>query len=208
MDETELQRLHARLLDGDPTASLDLVEGHGPRLLTQLQRKWPRTPRELCEEAVLESLFGYLRAPRSYDPARGTLGRYLFWGAHRDLQNLLAREARQRPPGTASLDRVELAGEGRNETLGERTADPRSDPGRWLDEVDPALLAEIAAALPDERDRRVLDLIVARERRTEVFAALLGLDALPLPEQRRAVKRDKDRVLKRVQRQLKRGHDG
>lgn len=204
MDEDDLQRLHTRLLTGDPAASLDLVEGHGPRLLTRLRGRWPKVAPELCEEAVFDALFGYLRAPDAYDAARGPLGRYLFWSAYRDLQNALEREARQRPPNTASLDRVELPAGGRKGSIGDRLADPRAAPERWLDEIDPALLAGIAAALPEERDRRVFHLIAEGERRTEVFAAALELDELPLPEQRRAVKRAKDRVLKRVQRQLRR----
>lgn len=197
MDEAELQRLHARLVDEDPTASLELVEVYGPHLLNQIRRKWPDVAPELREEAVFEALFGYLGAPTRYHPARGPLGRYLFWCAHRDVQNALDREARQRSPGALSLDRVELGPDGRNESIGERLADPRPAPEPWLDEVDPTLLAEVAAALHDEG-----------ERRAEVFAAALGLDTLPLPEQRREVQRVKNRVLKRLQRQVTRGRDG
>ena len=211
MDEAELQRLHARLVDGDRTASREvvrLVDAYFPRLLSRLRGKWPRAPRELCEEAALEALFNYLNAPHAYDPSRGRLERYLFWSAHRDLQNLLDREGRQRLRHTRSLDRVELDAAGGKWTLGEGIADPRADPGRWLDEVDPRLLAEIAAALPDEGDRRVLALIVAGERRTAPFAALLGLGGLAPDEQRRRVKRVKDRILARVRRGVKRWDDG
>lgn len=208
MDEQHLRRLHARLLAGDTTASLELVEAYGPRLLARLRVRWHTTAPELCEEAVYEALFGFLRAPDAYDPARGTLGHYLFRSAHRDLQNLREREARQRPPATVSLDRVELDAVGRKGSVGDWLADPRAAPERRLDEIDPALLAGIAAALPEERDRRVFQLIVEGERRTAVFAAALGLDGHPLPEQRREAKRAKDRVLKRVQRQLQRDSDG
>lgn len=209
MDEDELQRLHARLLDGDPTATRDLVrfvDTSAPRLLTQLRRKWPGAARELCEEAVLEALFNYLNAPGVYDPARGRLERYLFWSAHRDLQNLIERERHQRPPNTRSLD-VELGAAGRKWTLAERVADPRADPDHWLDEIDPRLLARIAAALPDEQDRRVFALIVAGERHTAAFASLLGLAHLAHDEQRQLVKRVKDRVLARVRRRVERNDD-
>jgi Sigma-70 region 2 len=111
MDEAELQHLHARLVDGDRTASRDvvrLVDAFVPRLLSRLRGKWPRATHEVCEEAVLEALFNYLNAPHSYDPSRGRLARYLFWSAHRDLQNLLDREGRQRLRHTRSLDRIEL----------------------------------------------------------------------------------------------------
>jgi hypothetical protein len=91
--------------------------------------------------------------------------------------------------------------------LGDRLADPRASPEHWLDEIDPAILGRIAAALPGERDRRVLALIAEGERQMEAFAEVLGLDGRPLPEQRREVKRAKDRVLKRVQRQLRKEPD-
>lgn len=208
MDEAKLQRIHARLLEADPTASLDLWEACASPLLAQLRRRWPTTPPETCEDAVIETLFSYLRAPQTYSPARGSLAGLLTLSAHRDLQNAVEREERQRPPGTHSLDRVELDAEGRKTVMGERVADRESDPSRWLDEVDPELVAQIGAVLPEERDRKILDLIVSGERKTEVFASLLGLQPLGAEEQQRQVKREKDRVLARVRRQLKGWKDG
>jgi hypothetical protein len=51
-----------------------------------------------------------------------------------------------------------------------------------------------------EVDRRVLRLMVDGERRTAVFAAVLGLDGQPAEAQRREVKRAKDRIKKRLER--------
>lgn len=208
MDEAVLQRIHARLLDGDPTASLDLWEACATPLFRRLHRRWPNTAPEMCEDAVLDALFSYLRAPHAYEPARGSLTGLLALIAHRDLQNAVEREERQRPRGTRSLESVELDMEGRKSVLVEVVADPQSDPDRWLDEIDPALLERITAAIPDERDREVLDLIVSGERSTQVFARSLGLESLPPDEQRRLVKRVKDRVLARVRRGLKGRRDG
>ncbi len=52
-----------------------------------------------------------------------------------------------------------------------------------------------------ETDRRALELILQKERRTSVYAELYGLLHLPAKEQRTEVKRHKDRlknVLKRA----------
>jgi hypothetical protein len=51
-----------------------------------------------------------------------------------------------------------------------------------------------------EIDLRALELIVRKERRTGVYAELYGLLHLPLKEQRREVKRHKDRLKKVLER--------
>jgi hypothetical protein len=53
---------------------------------------------------------------------------------------------------------------------------------------------QIRESLMDDRMRTTFDLWLEGERETEVYAAALGLEALPVAEQRRAVKREKDRL--------------
>lgn len=200
--------LHPRLLVGDPLAFLELVETQLSVLVARLRRQWPTTPRELCEEAALEALYNLLRNPSAYDPRKSRLATYLFRSAHRDVQNILDREERQRSPRAHSLDRVEVGPDGRKGTVGTWLIDLRADAGDGSAEIDPALAATIAAALPDERDRRAFDLMVDEERDTAVFAVVLGLVGLSPEEQRLVVKRAKDRIQKRVRRALeRRGHD-
>jgi RNA polymerase sigma-70 factor, ECF subfamily len=200
----EADGLHARVLAGDRMAFHDLVETRLPALVAQLRRRWPTTPRESCEDAAIEALFNHYRAPERYDPARSRLDSYLFFSAHRDLQNALEREERQRSPGARSLDRVALGPDGRKETIGGRIADPTSDPAERPGGLEPALLAAIAAALPEVRDRRIFDLMAEGERDTTIFAAILGIEDLAPAEQRGAVKRAKDRIRVRVRRHLER----
>ena len=60
-----------------------------------------------------------------------------------------------------------------------------------------ALLSEI---LSDPRDRRVWELVCDGRTPVEEFAAALGLQHLPPGDIRAEVKRQRDRVVKRVQR--------
>lgn len=94
----------------------------------------------------------------------------------------------------------------------------REREGRWAEtqrqEVPPRdLVAEqraeamagmairIRESLLDDRMRITFDLWLEGERETEVYAAALGLEALPVAEQRRAVKRERDRLTKFLNRQ-------
>ena len=58
----------------------------------------------------------------------------------------------------------------------------------------------VEALFADPMDLRLLTLILEGERSTERFARILGLCGLPVKEQRRQVKRHKDRIKKRLER--------
>ncbi len=49
-------------------------------------------------------------------------------------------------------------------------------------------------------ERRVMDLMLDGERKTRVYAEALGLSGLPAAEQKREIKRVKDRLKKRLER--------
>ena len=57
---------------------------------------------------------------------------------------------------------------------------------------------EIDELFDDPKDRRMVELILDGERSTEAFAAVLGLESLPIEQQRSEVKRNKDRLKKRL----------
>ena len=61
-------------------------------------------------------------------------------------------------------------------------------------------MRRVYEALPDSRDRQFLDLMMDQVRETRAFAEVLGIENEDDAEQRRIVKRNKDRIKKRIQR--------
>jgi len=61
-------------------------------------------------------------------------------------------------------------------------------------------LSDVREALPDERDRHAVLLMMEEERSTEAFAEVWELGNLPTNEQAAEVKRNKDRVKARLRR--------
>jgi hypothetical protein len=193
--------LHRRLLARDPTAASDLADGYLGRLIVWLGEIDGRKPEDVRVEAAEDAILALIRNPESYSPERQTLEVYLRMSARGDLRNLLRKEHRHR------RGRVPLA-----------SVEHSPDAGKYLGrEDDPSLrlrLAEetqgVVGTVPEsvrrrlsETDLRALGLVLRRERRSTVYAELYGLLHLPAAEQRKEVKRHKDRlkgVLKRARR--------
>ena len=186
--------LHARLLQGDPTAPSDLADRYLEHLIAALLRAFPRQDRDLLETVAIDLILDVAQRPARYDPDRLPLSAYLLMAAKRDAQTALKKEQR-RLHRIAPLDVVELQPSPQN--MGQ---------ARGIDPAEAVLDGEADAALSTmygglgEVDRAVVQLIADGERRTEVFAGVLGLHDRPRPEQEREVKRAKDRLKKRLQR--------
>lgn len=197
-EEADLVR---RLQDGDPTASFDILNAYLEPLIAWLVAHNRRIDADWCTEAAEEAMLALLRKPASYCPERQTLFAYLHMAAQRDLQNILRREQKhyqQRVPWTC----VELPSQTGN-YLG-REDDPSLP--LQVHEEQTTMLDQIPAAVRDclnETEARVLELLLAGERKTAVFAAACGLAHLSTAQQEIAVKRLKDRVKKRLERARK-----
>ncbi len=107
--------------------------------------------------------------------------------ARRDLVNLQVRDGRHHR-GRVPWASVELGPPAGNEGVDD--ADTLAD--------HPELLAAVDGLPP--ADRTVLDLILAGERDTDVFAAAMGIDRLPPADRAAEVKRAKDRVMAKLKR--------
>jgi hypothetical protein len=195
--------LHERLVAGDPTASAELAERYLPPLTERLlrARRDVRDP-QLVQQAVIDAVFSYIERPQQYHPERGSLESYLLMAARGDLDNALRAERRHSlrdVPLDDAAPAVELLHAGRNVSVEEQVLDRLGpDLPSGLDRT--AALRLVAEEFPDSRDRRLLYLIVEDERRTAVFAQVLGIADLPEAEQRSLVKRHKDRIQVRVKR--------
>jgi len=189
IDDEWCRRIHERLLAGDPTATAELAETVGDVVFQKLQMKHPGRDPELVRDAAWDAIRGYMERPAAFDPSqRGLLG-YLDMAAEGDLRNALAKVRRRRRREDL-VDPVELAAVGGNK--GQEQVEARMDVERIRPKLD--------RLFPNQGDREAVDLIVDGERSTGAFVEVWGLGKLPLEEQRKAVKRGKDRLKKALER--------
>jgi len=190
------EQVHQRLLQGDPTAPSEVILAYLEPLTRRLRQRFPDVKDEtIIQDAVTDALFQYVQSPGRFDPAKSGLSSYLTMAARGDLLNALARE-RRRAARQVPLEAVAEA----------------ALPGNNLrEDEDPAASAEdqVAASkfvhrvrqqVSDLRDREILELMLAGERKTTRYAGLLQIEDRSEDEQRRIVKRHKDRLKKRLQR--------
>jgi hypothetical protein len=198
MDDAD-RDLHERLLAEDPLAPTDLAIAYYQRLERWLTRTNRHVDPHLCATAAGDAIISLSKNPSAYRPDRGSLERYLRMAAQGDLKNLLRAE-RRHAERRVSLEAVELS-----PLAGNALRDP---------EADPALIVERRERLAERTASRssaiwgrltavevaVLSLMQEGERKTIRYAEALGIADLPEPEQRRVVKRAKDRLKKRLAR--------
>jgi len=183
--------IYERLVPGDCLAQSDFIVAVLEPLVSHL-RAWRRDVDEhMWLTAAEDAVLSVIRNPHVYNPAKGgNLFAFLRMAAERDLLNALERERRHHR-NRENRDCVELLADGRNPSMEEVADDlPTFD--------DPAVATEIASFT--DRERQVFELMRDGEKRTSVFATILGIGDMPLEEQTREVKRVKDRIVKRLQR--------
>lgn len=209
-DDAEFGRsIHERLIQGDAVAPKELADHWFEALAHDLGAHFPAVARRdesLIYEAVTQALLSYAERPGIYQPARSELRTFLFHAARCDLLNVLERE-RRRAAHEQPLDDVGDRAFHRNDHL-RGGDDGRSVESMAIDRITAAEYRQTLETLfPDERDRQLLDLMLAGERRTEQYAAVLGIDHLDRASQQREVKRHKDRIDKRLRRWRESHHD-
>ncbi len=195
-DRDQELALHGRLLAGDdPTATVDLAVAYLTPLIKWLSTSDKEAHEDFCNHAAGDAILTLAKNPCSYDPNRGmTLFGFLKMSAQKDLQNLFRAENRHQK----NRKLVELS----------------SLDGKYSKEGDPFVSlpireeADIARAkiLPvvqnglSEAELRVLDLMLAEEKKTAALAQAYGIGDLPKNEQKRQIKRVTDKLKKRIER--------
>ena len=192
--------LYHRLCAGDPVAPSEFCERYLPRLMSD--RRWvlPGIHDEhMIEDAAIEAVLSFIRHPDRYDPAQLEIMSYLRMAARGDLINLLKKETRH-ADRRAPIDAVELQPPARNDEH-----DAPDLPGNVSQEL---LMRRLREALPDPRDHEAVRLMLDGVRETGAYTRVYGLGNLSLEEQRRQVKRHKDRLDKVMKRLGKRFRGG
>ncbi|MEZ4492460.1 MAG: hypothetical protein R3C29_03995 [Dehalococcoidia bacterium] len=189
----EILDLHQGLLDGDPSAPAMVAERFLQDVITYLHRTF-RTLHDpsLRDEASIDAILNYIEHPNQFQPAKGRLLPYLRQSARRDLLNKLD-SIKRRARRELVREPVELDAFRRNKES-EDAQDAASARRAELLEHDAMRVAK------DATEEAVLNLMLDGVRETERYAEVLGLQSAALREQRRAVKRVKDRLTKRLER--------
>jgi hypothetical protein len=198
ISELEERSLHRRLMDFEHSAFADLARLFLDSLVAWLvEINSADVAEEICVEAAEDALVALVKSPRSFDPARKMrLAAFLRMSAQGDLRNILRREGghRKKCVELSSIDGKYLA-----------VKDDPSDNLSFQDEYD-KITKTVATQTLDgltEVESRVLELIRKGERKTEVFAAVLGIAHRPIEFQRAEVKRVKDKLKRRDRKRVR-----
>jgi len=189
-----LVTLHHALLGGSRTASEEIATALMKPLTVELCRSFEALDQGLVSDGVTDAILEYVTNPRSFDDTRGVpLDRFLRKNAWRNIANIVRGEVRrQRREQTAAtmVSLVELhpaVGNDLQDELARRIAQHQRE----------------LTALPGDIEKQIQRLRHSGERRTGEFAKVLGIAHLPAADQRREVKRAKDRIDKILCRKLK-----
>jgi DNA-directed RNA polymerase specialized sigma24 family protein len=164
-------------------------------LTRRIARQFPRADAHGHAQAVHDALLDYGARPQAFDAGRGVpLLAFLLMTCRRNMLNLLRGDARRRRyEGQYAQMCADVA----------VALDPAA--GNLLQQEEDAQLHQQEDAcmnrLQDPQDQQILALRLQGERRTEAFAAILGITHLAMAEQRREVKRAKDRIAKMLVRE-------
>lgn len=201
--DAEGMRLYQALDSSAPTTTTDFACAYLPHLTEWLQATNRHVSADLCEEAAVETMYSLLDDPTRFDPSRGkSLLGFLRLSARRDLLNLLRREHRHQHDGLDG-NAVELTSSAGKYTG--RVKGPLQLLCEQEDEEERQRLLEKVRAISNEMEQMVLDLMLDGVRENEVYARVMAITHLPFKEQRKHVKRVKDRINKRVERERLRG---
>jgi RNA polymerase sigma-70 factor, ECF subfamily len=187
---SHLSDIYRRLVGRDPLAQSEFAVAVLDPIVCHLRRCHKHHDDATYWTAAIDAVWSVLRNPAVYDPSRGSLRAFLCMAAECDLRNALKREWRHQAK-RENCDCVELADDDGNSRQESDAAE-----GPSFDDADVA--AEIADFTPAEH--RVFELMRGGAKQTASFAPLLGVEHLPNDDQSRAVKRAKDRIIKRLQR--------
>ncbi|QGJ70636.1 Hypothetical protein PBC10988_23340 [Planctomycetales bacterium 10988] len=185
-----LQELHQRLLAEDPTAPPEIATLLLTPLCEDLRRKYSsRRYVDFIHHAVEDALINYFQRPEQYNPTKGELQVYLRMSALGDLRNALRKEQRFQEKFQSGVEISQIAGKI------EREEDCTLSILRTKE-----LSTEVRNLFPEELDWQMVELIMNKERRTEVFAEILGITHWSQEDQCSEVKRHKDRIKKILRR--------
>ena len=200
--------LHRRLLERDPLAVQELWSYFDPLARHARHRIYdPAEHEDIANELAMRVIVAMIERPERFDPTRGKgLRGYLLMDLTGDINNYLKKLERNPKPVSLNAP-IGADGDdvGNEDLLGNLPAD---DPGPATillsAESRQRVTAIRRAVVTTTAEGIVFDLqYVDGERRTEIFAAALGISELPPRKQAQEVQKLKDRLAKRLRRMEK-----
>ncbi|MCP4358802.1 MAG: hypothetical protein GY796_12355 [Chloroflexi bacterium] len=189
---------HQRILKEDVTVFAEICEQALPYLVSFLQSRFPEYNPHLHETVAIDCLLTYQANPQQYDPQQLSLYAYLRMVARSDMLNLLDKRKRQ----NRRLLVIDAA-DSPQAIFQQESISDKLVASEWLTEYTDhshrEIIQEFIEEL-DETDQQILLLMLEGVRRTEDYAAVIGITHLEIGEQRLKVKRAKDRITKKIQR--------
>jgi DNA-directed RNA polymerase specialized sigma24 family protein len=192
------EQRYQRILRKDPTAFAELCEQALPHLTSFLRAQFPHFDAHMHESMAIDCLLDFHTRPRQFDPGRLSLFAYLRMASRRDMLNAIDKK-RRREQRLHSLDdptaHLQLSDQ---ERLQEQ-----SELDEWLQQHTDLSIQEILESLDNEltsTDEQVLMLVLEGVRDSARFAQVLGITHKDDREQRKDVKRAKDRLAKKLRR--------
>jgi hypothetical protein len=193
-EEKRLAELHNQILGGSAAALDTLATLMLRPMVRMLGAGFPRACNDLLATAAEDAILDYGNRPQRFDPCRAVpIDRYLLFAARRNLLNLLQAEERR------------LLREGAYAKQEAQTYRPT-----WFTRISRdtnRFRLQILAIATDRLERRAIVLWLNGGSTTEELAAALKLSHLPIPEQRKEVKRFKDRIVARCRRHISRASE-
>lgn len=187
---------HERIFQDDSTAFAELSEFALPHLGHFLQTQFPEQESHQHEMVAIDTLLVYHAQPAKYNPEKLNLFAYLRMAARGDMLNAIDKQSRQ----NQRLHNLE------DPLIQEQLPSQGilSDTGNldeWLQTHTDYSRAGIIEKLSNElnnQDQEILLLMLDNVRNHEPYAKVLNIEHLPLPEQRKIIKQNKDRLQKRL----------
>jgi hypothetical protein len=182
--------LHHEILGGSATALDTLAALLLQPMVRALRAGFSRACNDSIATAAADAILEYGRRPQRFDPSRAVpIDRYLLFAARRNLLNLLESEERR------LLREAEYAKEAQTHR-----------PMGWfpLMSPDPDKFRRLILAIATDRVERRAIVLWLNAGTTEDLAAVLKVSHLPVREQRKEVKRFKDRIVARFRRHISR----
>ncbi len=197
---TQLHTVYRRLLTQEPDAPNDFIELLLDPLIEALGSRFPDVSlSEMVSDVVIDALLKFVQTPERYQPERGDLWNYLLLDVQGDMRNALSKKVRRQNKEIV-FDPVAHDLPDGNINIEEEVMQ-RLEGSSLLEEVSAqTILKRFQSEITDPRDWQVLLLMFDGERSTSAFATILEIDHLPMDEQRRLVKRTKDRLRQRLKR--------